>query len=1158
MNKILDAGEILCEQRSRLGTVPISSDFLTKANIGLWAVELDEGKEPRVFVDSVLMNLLELDESYTPEEAYCAWHDLIDAPSNELIDKAIERMMSEHVEIQYPIRRSNGHILMVRCDGVRNQEYTNGIRIEGTLQDVSDVIRFDEAEYKKNKLRQMELDHHLFRSEIISYFADFEGNPLTVIKKFAEKLRTLIGCDQIIYRNTEEILVCVNSPENVGLLPQTDRFCPHCINYVKHDALSSDGITEIYECHSDMYMAPNFTGCNVKSSFSRKMLLEGEPNGCLSFYYFHENHVFTELECETIERFAKVLTISVSRYNAKMINDLLQEERKQEYKHIVLRADALSYAMNEDVTLESFIDFFSDRILEVFGCDQVIYSDINGFRTVKVKEGISDVSMNCANCRLGNPNDSNVYRNSQVIINDHLKDEEGSLMNACCPVKSMISDVVYFKGKPMGCISSHYINSYHEYTDSEIRTCKMIAKLFGMILERISDREFKNMLQLEKEREQKQLATFNDLLHAGMWRIIIDSFNEIQSVFWSPQMKKVLGFEDAYDFPNTLEAWSSRIHPDDRGHVLEVFWNGIDQNDMDYTYETDYRIRKKNDEYIWCHDSGKFEENKDGTRMFYGIITDITAEKKNAEYQEQLKQALDMAQSASRAKTTFLNNMSHDIRTPMNAIIGFTGLAASHIDNKEQVQDYLTKIGQSSDHLLSLINDVLDMSRIESGKMNLEERDENLSDIIHNLRDIVQADIHSKQLDFFIDSVDVENEDVVCDKLRLNQVLLNVLSNAIKYTPAGGTVSLRISEKKVRESGYGSYQFMVKDNGIGMNQEFVKNIFDPFTRVRSSTVSGIQGTGLGMAITKNIVDMMGGTIDINSKENAGTEVYINLDFKLQTHAKEPVVISHLEGIRGLVADDDVNVCMSVSKMLRDIGMRPEWCVSGKEAVLRTEEALRIGDSFKVYILDWLMPDMNGIETARRIRKAVGPDTPIIILTAYDWSDIEDEAREAGVTGFINKPLFPSDLHRILSKMCGEDDSEEDTATKNYDFSGRKILLVEDNDLNLEIAEELLLEAGFIVDTANDGTVAVEKMKNSSEGDYDIILMDVQMPVMDGYEATKCIRELDGKWTSRIPIIAMTANAFEEDRKQALEAGMNEHIAKPINVNTLKEMLARFL
>ena len=351
----------------------------------------------------------------------------------------------------------------------------------------------------------------------------------------------------------------------------------------------------------------------------------------------------------------------------------------------------------------------------------------------------------------------------------------------------------------------------------------------------------------------------------------------------------------------------------------------------------------------------------------------------------------------------------------MNAIVGFTALAASHIDNKEQVQDYLKKITTSSQHLLSLINDVLDMSRIESGKVTIEEHDVHLPDVIHDLRTIIQANVSSKQLELCIDTQDVVHEDIITDKLRLNQVLLNILSNAIKFTPAGGCISFRIIEKASPVEGLAGFEFRIKDNGIGMSKEFQKTIFEEFTREKTSTVSGIQGTGLGMAITKTIVDMMGGAISINSEEGKGTEFIVDLTFKINGEPVESEPIPQLRNCRALVADDDTDTCLSVCSMLREIGMRPDWTNYGKEAVIRTKEALEHGEAFSVYIIDWIMPDMNGVETVRRIRKVIGDEAPIIILTAYDWADIEDEAKEAGVTAFCNKPLFMSELRMTLSK-----------------------------------------------------------------------------------------------------------------------------------------------
>ena len=665
------------------------------------------------------------------------------------------------------------------------------------------------------------------------------------------------------------------------------------------------------------------------------------------------------------------------------------------------------------------------------------------------------------------------------------------------------------------------------------------------------------------EREQAAMRNIQAAMGSGMWGIEFNEQAEITSCSWSETFRSMLGYHSEAEFPNRLESWSDLLHEEDKERSVEEFWDTVKDYTGEKTYDVEYRLLTRNAGWRWFHAAGRLSRREDGSPVsFVGLFLDIDDEKKmEARLEKQtidLQDALAAAQHANRAKTTFLNNMSHDIRTPMNAIIGFTSLAAAHIDNTEQVQDYLSKITTSSNHLLSLINDVLDMSRIESGKVKIEEKETSLPEIMHDLKTIVQADITSKQLEFYIDTADVVNEHVLCDKLRLNQVLLNLLSNAMKFTKPGGIVSVRILQKGNAPEGCASYEFQVKDTGIGMSKEFLEHVFEPFEREQTSTVSGIQGTGLGMAITKNIVDMMGGKISVDSEIGKGSTFHVELQFKTCSGSVRQEVIPELNGLRALVADDDFNTCSSVTKMLSTIGMRPDWITSGKEAVLRTRLAEEQNDLYSAYIIDWLMPDMNGIEVVRRIRGIIGEETPIIILTAYDWSDIEEEARNAGVTAFCSKPIFLSELREVLESPFTNLGAEKDAPEESISFEGKKILLVEDNELNQEIAVEILQEAGFVLDVADDGAVAVEKMKSAKPGQYDLILMDIQMPIMDGYEATGQIRGLEDPEIAGIPIIAMTANAFEEDKKAAADAGMNGHIAKPIDVPILLDVLGEIL
>ncbi|MEY8507560.1 response regulator [Lachnospiraceae bacterium 42-17] len=667
----------------------------------------------------------------------------------------------------------------------------------------------------------------------------------------------------------------------------------------------------------------------------------------------------------------------------------------------------------------------------------------------------------------------------------------------------------------------------------------------------------------EKENERRQM----ELIHALSIDYNLVCFFDLSTGMGMPLRMgdNCYMYESAFSGEISLEE-SMRgyiekfVYEEDKEMLRRVFLQDSLRKELtaDKVYHINYRVIQDGEMKYYQMKAVRAGAWTDVQGIVLGFRS-VDAEIKNEiEQKGLLEDALMQANRANKAKSMFLSNMSHDIRTPMNAIVGFTALALTHIDRKEQVEEYLGKIMTSGNHLLSLINDVLDMSRIESGKMHLEEKPCRLSEILHGLRNIVQADIHSKQLDLYIDTVDVIDEDICCDKLRLNQVLLNLLSNAIKYTGAGGTISMRLIEKAGASSGYANYEFHIKDTGIGMSEEFVSHIFEPFEREKNTTHSGVQGTGLGMAITKNIVDMMNGSIQVKSEQGIGSEFIVNFTFRLNAEAKEVKEIPQLWNLKALVVDDDFNTCDSVSYMLEQVGMRAEWTLSGKEAVLRTRQAVSRGAGYSVYIIDWMLPDMNGIEVTRRIRKETGEDTPIIVLTAYDWADIEEEAKEAGVTAFCSKPLFLSELRSCLNSIVNVSDEDENKGNMTVDFEAGRILLAEDNELNQEIAVEILGDAGFTTEVAPNGQIAVDMLKKSEPGYYQVVLMDVQMPVMNGYEAVREIRNFENKKLASIPILAMTANAFEEDKQEALRCGMNDHIAKPINVKVLFETLKKVL
>ena len=552
----------------------------------------------------------------------------------------------------------------------------------------------------------------------------------------------------------------------------------------------------------------------------------------------------------------------------------------------------------------------------------------------------------------------------------------------------------------------------------------------------------------------------------------------------------------------------------------------------------------------------------DGTKLVKVLLAsmDVSQEKKaEIESHKALKEAYRAAENASRAKTDFLSNMSHDIRTPMNAIVGLTAIAGANIENQDKVVECLGKITKSSRHLLGLINEVLDMARIESGRMSLAEEDFSLPELVDNLLTLTKPaiDEHHHQLEVHVEHI--EHEAVCGDSLRIQQVFVNLMSNAIKYTPDGGNITFTIKEKPNGFSELGCYEFSIADNGIGMTPEFQKIMFEPFSRADDHRTTKVQGTGLGMAITRNIVNLMNGDIQVESAPNKGTKITVTVYLKLQKDEKEQE--KELFDLPVLVVDDDKTSCESTVETLREIGIAGEWVLTGMEAVERCYARHETNSDYFAVILDWKMPEMDGIETARRIRECVGQDVTIIILTSFEFSEIEEEARAAGVDAFMAKPLFRSRLTATLRQFTS---GKKEKDARNYledfaktDYTGKRLLLVEDNDLNREIATEILGMTGVTVETAENGKIAVEKVAAAPENWYRLVLMDIQMPVMNGYEATAAIRSLPGS-RGKVPIIAMTANAFAEDVQLAKNTGMNEHIAKPLDLNKLNDVLKQWL
>ncbi len=578
--------------------------------------------------------------------------------------------------------------------------------------------------------------------------------------------------------------------------------------------------------------------------------------------------------------------------------------------------------------------------------------------------------------------------------------------------------------------------------------------------------------------------------------------------------------------------------------------------------ELQYKRIDENGKYEWCSTVATIAE-MDGEQATAITLTIRSIDEiihREEKQKEMLALAAERAEAANLAKSDFLSRMSHDIRTPMNAILGMTAVAGMHIDDKERVLDALGKITVSSKHLLGLINEVLDMSRIESGKVSLTEGIFNLSDTFENLLTIFHSQMEARNLELCVNVVNVEHESVIGDEQRLQQIFMNIMGNAVKFTPEGGKISLYIEEKPSHIAGSGFFEFTFEDTGIGMEKDYIQKIFEPFSRAADSRIGKIEGTGLGMSIAVNIARMMNGDIKVESTLGEGSRFTVQVYLKLNDITQAD--IEAFSSLPVLVADDEEAACESTCEILNSLNMDAEYVLDGDSAIKRIIEAHEAARDFAVVILDWKMPGKDGLATAKEIRSLAGNDIPLIILSAYDWSDIEAQAMDAGIDAFIEKPLFKSRLMKVLKDVLGLDNSERPATAletfKEQDFSGKRVLLVEDNELNIEVAAELLDIVGIQVDQALNGQLAVDCVLDHEPGYYDLIFMDIQMPVMNGYESTRAIRSSGREDLKTIPIVAMTADAFADDIRKSEEAGMNGHISKPVDIEKLEEALRTFL
>ena len=1123
-------------------------DIIASANMGTWRIELIEGKDPRMIVDDKMAELLGIKkEDLSPEEVYTAWFSNIKPEAVASVLASVKRMQQGFMdENTYLWIHPTGGERYVRCGGTA-EKVKGGFVHRGYHYDVDAQIRDELAKAEAVRQQEEQLKELLKAQEDDA----IRGLLNTILHMGDRELVTTLVGTVASYYQADRCYIFEEDPTG-QYIANTYEWCAPGVTPEKNNlqtvpAAMMDPWVEQFQKQGTFYLSCNdeyaekepliyevLKPQNIQSLMAAPMMESGREIG------------FMGVDNPRVNTGHK-LYLSIAAASA--YHELRAIRDKEKLEQSMRRAARIRESQIAETTrYNNIIEALSSVYVDV------VFVDMAADKSRVVK-------MDNAAKRLGGgyfafpdrPYSMKNYADSYVHPEDRYRFEPVICIEECREFFSQRSE---------------YSFEYRAVHDGETHYMQL-----QMVRPDINRNElvigFKNIDAQEAERLEK-LHQEHELLG-----IISALSSEYASLFllnartntYRVIRTNAIGSAFAAEYDNAEDGLRRYIDtcviPEDREKMYRACTISFMDKVVPETgvYSVNYRQIDGMENSHGQLNIARFKADDESAYFVVGVRNITQMIKKELETQHALQEAYDAAEAANRAKSDFLQTMSHDIRTPMNGIIGMTAIAAAHIDDKERVQDSLTKITSASRHLLALINEVLDMSKIESGKVSLSEEEFNLSDLIDNLIAMVRPQIAEHQHELTVNIQEVEHEFVIGDSLHIQQAFVNLMSNAVKYTPDGGKINLNIREIPCNQAKVGCYEFIFQDNGIGMSEEYLEKIFEPFTRAEDGRISKIQGTGLGMPITRNIVNMMGGDIKVKSKLNEGSTFTVTIFLKLQD--TDDTAHKKFADMSVLVADDDEVSMESAVDILEGLGMQAEGVLSGEAALKRVVSRHKEKQVYNAVILDWKMPGMDGVKTARAIRAEIGNDVPIIILSAYDWTDIEAQARAAGVNAFISKPLFKSRMERVFEELMGSEQNEDAAASplqalEQMDLSAYCCLLVEDNELNAEIAQEILEETGMKVEHVWDGAQAVEAVTAAEDGKYDLIFMDIQMPKMNGNDATRAIRSSERKYCKSVPIIAMTANAFAEDVQAARTAGMNEHIAKPIDLKTLAKIMDKWL